>query len=186
MSGQLAAADRATLLKVARDAIAHGLQHQRAPDIDPRDYSPALREHGAAFVTLEIDDELRGCIGTLEAHRPLVVDVARNAFAAAFRDPRFPPLTAREAPRLALHISVLSAPVLLPVRDAADLLAQLRPGIDGLVLSEGARRATFLPSVWEQLPEPREFLAHLLRKGGWPAGYWSPQMRVERYGSETF
>lgn len=178
--------ERELLLALARQAIAHGLAHGRAPAVDPGDFPPALRENGAAFVTLEIADELRGCIGTLEAYRPLVVDVAHNAFAAAFRDPRFPPLAAREQAQLDIHVSVLSPPSPLPVRDEADLLRQLRPGVDGLILAENSRRATFLPSVWEQLPDARDFLAHLKRKGGWPPGYWSAAMRVERYTTESF
>lgn len=182
----LGADDRATLLRVARESIAYGLQHGRAPAIDAGTCAAALREIRATFVTLETGGELRGCIGTLEAHRPLVVDVAQNAFAAAFRDTRFPPLAPREAPALDIHVSVLSAPEPLPVRDGADLLRKLRPGIDGLVLSEGTRRATFLPAVWEQLPQAQDFVAHLLRKGGWPPGYWSAAMRVERYTAETF
>lgn len=182
----LDARDRATLLQVARAAIAHGLETGRAPDLDPRGYPPALRADGAAFVTLESGGDLRGCIGTLEACRPLVTDVAQNAFAAAFRDPRFPPLSPREAPGLDIHVSVLSRPEPLPVRDRADLLRRLRPGIDGLVLSDGARRATFLPSVWEQLPAAADFVDHLLRKGGWPPGYWNATMTVERYTTETF
>jgi uncharacterized protein len=129
---------------------------------------------------------LRGCIGSLEARRPLALDVAENAFASAFRDPRFAPLARAEEPRLDLHISVLSEAEQIPVRSEAELLASLRPGIDGVILSAGARRGTFLPSVWEQLPEPHRFLAQLKRKAGLPADYWSAELRVERYTVEAF
>lgn len=182
----LAAAERATLLGVARDAIHHGLLHGRAPAIDPSRYPAALQAVAASFVTLTRDGELRGCIGTLEASRPLVADVAANAWAAAFRDPRFPPLVAAEEAQLAVHISVLTPPLPLAVRDEAELLSVLRPGIDGLVIAEGARRATFLPSVWEQLPEPADFVRQLKRKAGLPPQHWSATLRLERYQVEEF
>jgi len=178
--------ERATLHAAAREAIAHGLVHG-APPAPPRS-APAgvLGAPGAAFVTLRLDGRLRGCIGTLEAHRPLLVDVAENAFAAAFRDPRFAPVDAHEAGALHVHLSVLGPPEPLACRDEADLLARLRPGHDGLILREGARRATFLPSVWAELPTPQQFLDHLRRKAGLPAGYWSPTLEVLRYETEGF
>ena len=178
--------ERTTLRAVARNAIRHGLAHGRALTVNPADYTAALQQSGASFVTLEILGALRGCIGTLEAHRALVSDVAANAFSAAFRDPRFPPLSAHEESRLDIHISVLGKPEPVPVRSEANLLGMLRPNIDGVVLSEGARRGTFLPSVWEQLPDRRDFLAQLKRKAGLPANYWSDTLRVERYTCEVF
>lgn len=178
--------DRKDLHAIARASIRHGMAYGRPLAINAGELSTALQANGAAFVTLEIGGNLRGCIGTLEAHRFLAVDVAQNAYAAAFRDPRFPPLTRMEEDQVDMHISVLSAPAPLLVRDEADLLRQLRPGVDGLILSEGARRATFLPSVWEQLPDPRKFVAHLKHKAGWPATYWSATIQVERYTSESF
>lgn len=182
----LSETDRTALRALARASIRHGLQQGRALAVDARTLSPALQATGASFVTLEIAGEMRGCIGTLEARRPLAEDVAANAFAAAFRDSRFPPLSAHEESRLDIHVSVLSAPEPMAVRDEADLLRQLRPGIDGLVLEDGARRGTFLPSVWEQLPDPRDFLAHLKRKAGLPPGHWSPTLRVSRYTCQVF
>lgn len=178
--------DRATLREIAAASIRHGLQHGRASSVDPRDYSAALRAPGASFVTLHRQGDLRGCIGSLEAYRPLVADVAENAFAAAFRDPRFAPLHADEVEDLELHISVLSAPMALEFNDEADLLRQLRPGVDGLILSSNGHRGTFLPSVWESLPSPEQFLAHLKRKAGLPADFWSPALRVQRYTTEAF
>lgn len=177
---------RETLREVARWAIQNGLLHGRVLPIDPSEYPAELRQHGATFVTLKRHGSLRGCIGTLEASRPLVVDVAYNAFGAAFRDPRFAPLRTGEMQDLELHLSVLSDPEAFPVRDEADLLARLRPGVDGLILAEGRCRGTFLPSVWEQLPAPVDFVTHLKRKAGLPAHHWSPTLRVERYTVEAF
>ena len=140
----------------------------------------------ASFVTLHRQGELRGCIGHLEGVQPLVVDVAENAFAAAFRDPRFPPLAEPELAGLALHISVLTPATELEFESEQDLVAQLRPGIDGLILQEGAARGTFLPSVWESLPDPHQFLAQLKRKAGLPSDHWSERIRVFRYETEAF
>ncbi|MBI5039720.1 MAG: AmmeMemoRadiSam system protein A [Gammaproteobacteria bacterium] len=182
----LDAASRQRLLQIAHDSIAHGLKNGRPLPIAARDYPDALRVPRASFVTLHEYGELRGCIGALEAHRPLVEDVAYNAFNAAFRDLRFVPLRSEELPRLDIHISVLSPPAPILFSDEADLLAQLRPGIDGLILTAPDHRGTFLPSVWESLPRAEEFLRHLKCKAGLPAGYWSPDIRVERYTTEAF
>jgi len=145
-----------------------------------------LEEPGAVFVTLELNGHLRGCIGSYLARRPLVRDVAENAFAAAFRDPRFPPLSVDELPQLEFHISLLTRPVPLPVNSREELLATLRPGVDGLLLEDPPHRSTFLPQVWESLPDPGEFLDHLLLKGGLPRGYWSPSLRFLRYTVREF
>jgi AmmeMemoRadiSam system protein A len=182
----LAAQDRATLREVAAASIRHGLRHGRPLSVAPGEHAAPLRAPGASFITLHRQDELRGCIGSLEACRPLVTDVAENAFAAAFRDPRFAPLRADELADLDLHVSVLSAPAELAFADEADLLRQLRPGVDGLILSVDGHRGTFLPSVWESLPRPEHFLAHLKRKAGLPADFWSPALRVMRYTTEAF
>ena len=140
----------------------------------------------ATFVTLNKFGELRGCIGHLEAIQPLIADVAENAFNAAFRDPRFQPVTASEFGDLEVHISVLSPPEPMVFTSEADLLRQIRPGIDGLILEDGAYRGTFLPSVWEQLPDPAQFLAHLKMKAGLPPNYWSDTLKVSRYTTESF
>jgi AmmeMemoRadiSam system protein A len=152
-------------------------------EVRPWQFEAALQEPGASFVTLRIDQELRGCTGSLEAVRPLVIDVAQNAFGSAFRDSRFAPLGPEEFPRLDLDISILDSPEPLTVPSEAELLRILRPGRDGLVLEEGGRRATFLPAVWEQLPAPREFVEQLKRKAGLPSDYWSPTLRFFRYGA---
>nr|WP_190275522.1 AmmeMemoRadiSam system protein A [Allochromatium vinosum] len=180
------ATERAILLDIAARSIAHGLAHQRPLDLDPAEYPESLRAIRATFVTLERHADLRGCIGVLDAFRPLVTDVTRNAFAAAFEDPRFPPLRAAEYPELTLKLSVLTPAEPLTFGSEVELLAQIRPGVDGLILSDRGRRGTFLPSVWEQLPNPRDFLDHLKRKAGLPMGHWSDSLRVSRYGTESF
>ncbi len=174
------------MLALARDSIRHGLATGRPLEVDVTAFDPELRKPGASFVTLDAHGRLRGCIGSLEAYRPLVVDVADNAFNAAFRDPRFPPVREDEFEDLRIHVSVLSPPEPLQFRDEADLLAQLRPGVDGLILEDRGRRGTFLPSVWEPLPDRREFLAHLKLKAGLPPDHWSPTLRVWRYTTESF
>ena len=185
-SNSLNGQQRLTLLEVARQSIAHGLRTGWPPRVDPTDYEPALQVKRAAFVTLNKGGRLRGCIGHLEAIQPLVTDVAENAFAAAFRDPRFPPVTAGEFDALEIHISVLSPPEPVDFTSEADLLRQIRPGIDGLILEEGPYRGTFLPSVWEQLPDRHQFLAQLKLKAGLPPDYWSDSIKVFRYATESF
>jgi len=174
-------ASDAALLEVAWSSIHHGLRHGVPLEVRPWQFEASLQELRASFVTLRIGEQLRGCTGTLEASRPLVVDVAHNAFGSAFRDSRFAPLTNEEFPDLDLHISVLDSPERLAVASEEELLRALRPGKDGLVLEEGVQRATFLPAVWEQLPAPREFLRHLKEKAGFPSDYWSPTLRLFRY-----
>jgi len=178
--------DQKTLLLTAARSIAHGLRNGAALPIVLSQFPPSLAAQRATFVTLTINTELRGCIGTLEAYRPLIEDVAANAHAAAFRDPRFYPLSQSEYPLLDIHISVLSEPEPMKVESEADLIAQIRPQIDGLILEDGARRGTFLPSVWESLPDPREFLAHLKHKAGLPLATWPSTLRVWRYTTFSF
>ncbi|MER2529691.1 MAG: AmmeMemoRadiSam system protein A [Candidatus Competibacter denitrificans] len=178
--------DRATLLEVARSSIRWGLEHGQALAVHREDYPETLRPVRATFVTLDIEHRLRGCIGTLAARQPLVQDVAEHAYAAAFDDPRFPELTAREFPRLDVHISVLSPAEPLQFDSENALLAQLRPGIDGLILQFRSHRATFLPAVWENLPDPYVFLAQLKQKAGLPLNFWSPELTAERYTTEYF
>ncbi len=180
------APERALLLDLARAGIQSGWREGRPLRPDPADYPPHLRAPRAAFVTLERHGRLRGCIGSLKPVRPLVVDVAENAYAAAFRDPRFPPLRPEEWEGLHIDISVLGEPRPLPCRDEADLLRQLRPGSDGLILEDGLHRATFLPAVWHSLPDPRDFVRQLKIKAGLPADHWSPGIRVYRYTTESF
>lgn len=185
-SGDLTPAQRAALLRVARDSIEHGLRSGRPLAVTAEAFDAALQATRASFVTLQIRGDLRGCIGHLDASQPLVVDVADNAFAAAFRDPRFPPLRRDEWPDVSVHLSLLTRPEAMRFRDEADLLSQLRPGDDGLALQDGPYRGTFLPAVWESLPDPREFLAHLKRKAGLATNHWSDSVQVMRYRTESF
>lgn len=177
---------REILLDTAWQSIRHGLPHGTALKVRPEQFAPPLCDPGASFVTLHSGGQLRGCIGSLEAFRPLVSDVAENACAAAFRDPRFVAVTQGELADLTLHISVLSAPQALTFASEQDLLQQIRPGIDGLILEENSRRGTFLPTVWESLPDPRQFLQNLKLKAGLPPHYWSDTIRVWRYTTECF
>ena len=172
------------LLQLAGESIRKGLCGETLA-VRADDYPEPLRLLRATFVTLQVDEKLRGCIGTLEARRTLVEDVVSNAYSAAFRDPRFFALTWTEYERLDIHISLLSLPEPVEVASEADLLAQLRPQVDGLIIEEGSYRGTFLPSVWEQLPDPREFLRHLKLKAGLRADYWSSRIRVQRYTAES-
>ena len=169
---------------MARDSIRKGLCGEMLA-VHATDYPEPLRQLRATFVTLHVDEKLRGCIGTLEARQALVEDVVSNAYGAAFHDTRFPALTWPEYKRLDIHISILSPPEPVQFASEADLLAQLRPQVDGLIIEEGAYRGTFLPSVWEQLPEPREFLRHLKHKAGLSPDYWSSSVRVQRYTTES-
>jgi AmmeMemoRadiSam system protein A len=172
------------LLDLAYASIRHGLQERRPLTVALEELAAELVVYRASFVTLEKGGRLRGCIGSLEAWRPMVVDVVENAFAAAFRDPRFPPLRADEAADLAIHLSLLTPAVAMTFSSEADLLAQLQPGVDGLILSEGPCRGTFLPSVWAELPTPQLFLTQLKRKAGLAVDYWSPGMCIWRYTTE--
>lgn len=147
---------------------------------------PWLRRPGACFVTLTTAGALRGCIGSIRAYRPLSEDVTGNASAAAFRDPRFPPLTWVELADTAIEVSVLSPSTPLEVVDEQDALAQLRPGQDGLVLEYAGRRATYLPQVWRSVRDRREFLSHLKLKAGLPPDFWSDQLQLSRYTVTEF
>ncbi len=196
------------LLDLAKSSIQHGLQTGRALKVNLADFPDELKEHRATFVTLHKNHELRGCIGVLEAIRPLAKDIVENAFLAAFKDPRFPPLTDDEFAELEIHLSILTPAEPVSFTSEQDLITQLQPGIDGLILEEpviydlanrheqlppridglilekSRRRGTFLPSVWEQLPEPKQFLRHLKQKAGLAPDYWSENIRIYRYRTE--
>jgi AmmeMemoRadiSam system protein A len=165
------------LLAAARGAIASRFgAAAHMPEMQPW-----MNSHGASFVTLTLAGELRGCIGSLEAHRPLLEDVHWNAVAAAFRDPRFAPLSEVEFARIRVEVSVLSTAEALQFESESHALNKLRPGIDGLILEFGRHRSTFLPQVWETLAEPVSFLAHLKRKAGLSADFWHEEIRLSRY-----
>lgn len=168
---------------LARSTLA---RHFGLPDMPPAVDPENLQKPGACFVTLTRNGELRGCIGSLEAYRPLLDDLRSNALAAALRDPRFRPLGADELPQIAIEVSVLSEPQPLTFTSEADALARLRPSIDGVIFSAGGRRSTFLPQVWEQLPKPVGFLARLKQKAGLPADYWGPDVQLAVYQVRAF
>jgi AmmeMemoRadiSam system protein A len=178
--------EREALLLIAYESIHSGLDTRRPAIIDVAAFPQRLSAKRASFVTLQAEGKLRGCIGTLEPRMSLVEDVSHNAYAAAFQDVRFPPLQPEELATLSLQVSILSAPVPLDIDSETMLLARLSPGIDGLILQEGALRSTFLPSVWESLPEPERFLGHLKLKAGLAAHYWSATIRFWRYTTESF
>lgn len=166
-----------SLLAIARAAISSALGR---PKQAPEDV-PWLQHPGACFVTLTQHHQLRGCIGTLQARRPLLADVKSNAVAAALQDPRFPPLSLAELADTQIEVSLLSPMQALFFKNEAEALSQLRPGTDGVVFEFGHHRSTFLPQVWEQLPQPTEFLAHLKRKAGLAPDFWASTVQLQRY-----
>lgn len=165
------------LLHLARAAIAKELGFV-AHDLPRSDW---LEQLGATFVTLTLNGRLRGCIGSLEAYRPLIDDVRQNAVASAMRDPRFLPLSKAEFAEVVVEVSLLSAPEPIHFSSEADALRQLHPGRDGVILEYGAHRATYLPQVWAQLPDPRSFIAQLKDKAGLPEDFWSHDIRLSHY-----
>lgn len=176
--------EKKIMLGVADKAIQYGLDLQQLLPINPADFPEKLQEAGASFVTLTIAGNLRGCIGSLQAHQPLIVDIAKNAYAAAFCDPRFLPLTTEEYPRIIKHISVLTKPVPMSFINEKDLCRQLCCGVDGLILTDCGYCGTFLPSVWESLPTPELFVKHLKLKAGLPENHWSDTIKIEKYTTE--
>ncbi|MEA3351469.1 MAG: AmmeMemoRadiSam system protein A [Chloroflexota bacterium] len=168
----LTSEERDSLLNLARQALEAGVRGNPLPELNPDKLTQRLRADGAAFITLTKSGQLRGCIGTLEARRPLAEDVREHAIAAALNDFRFPTVRPTELPDIDIEISCLTAPKPLDYADQQDLLARLRPGVDGVVLRDGMRRATFLPQVWEKLPNPVEFLNHLSQKMGASPDLW--------------
>lgn len=171
----------ADLIELVVGTIEHGLTKGEPPQVVAGAFAEDLRVTRATFVTLERENRLRGCIGSVIATRPLVEDVAENAFRAAFRDPRFPPLAVDELEGLGVSLSVLSPMVPMAVDSEAALRNALRPGVDGLLIEDDGRRAVFLPQVWDQLPEPEQFMAHLKQKAGLPQDHWSNAFRAWRF-----
>lgn len=176
--------DQQVCLQIARQSIQYGLENGSALQIITSDYSQHLQQHAASFVTLHKQGQLRGCIGALEAYQPLIKDIAEHAFSAAFQDPRFPRLEKNEYDELEIDISVLGKPEPMKFDSEEDLLQQIRPNIDGLILEFGYNRGTFLPTVWEQLADKKEFLNHLKVKAGLPQNWWDNAVKISRY--ETF
>lgn len=174
------------LLRLARSSIEHGLTHGEPLPIDCAELNRALAAPAATFTTVRLLGELRGCCGALEATGPIATHVTRSAFWAAFRDPRFDPVGRHEFGAIRLEVSVLSPLEPILASSEAELLERLAPGTDGLVIVEGVRRATFLPKVWDTLPDPRQFLDHLKAKCGLPDEYWSERLEFLRYRTTTY
>ncbi len=177
---------RAELVELARASITRGVNFDEPLQLREAELTDHLAEPRATFVTLHLDGELAGCIGSLEAQRPLGRDVAHNAYMAAFRDPRFEPLEADDLDRLTLSISVLSPLREVDVASEAELVELLEPGVHGLLLTCNGRRGTLLPSVWEQCPDPAQFVRHVKHKAGLSMDFWSDEMRAWVYEVEVF
>lgn len=173
------------LLRIARDSIEYYLKHRRPLRVDATSYPEAWQQIRATFVTLQVAGELRGCIGTLEARYPLIIDISKNAVSAATHDTRFDPIRLDEIPILDIHISILNPPEPIDFASEQDLLQKIRPGVDGLILEEGSHHATFLPVVWETMPDPTDFLRALKRKAGLAEDFWSNKIKIRRYTTTT-
>ena len=187
MTDHLLEGEKQTILHLARAAMEYAVLGKKLPPLDINSLTPQLRENGASFVTLTIDNELRGCIGTLEAHQPLAQDVREHAVAAALEDPRFPPVDKNELSRIKLEVSCLTTPSPLEYSSSEDLLRLLRPHVDGVILKKNHRRATFLPQVWEKIPKPEDFLDHLCVKMGARSDLWQyTKLQVYTYQVEEF
>lgn len=182
----ISASEKSELLSLARHSISYFISQRKTLAIDLNNYSERLRQQAASFVTLHSKAKLRGCIGSTTAYQPLAVDVVHHAQAAAFEDPRFPPVTADEHEEITISVSVLTHPEPLNVDDIQQLVDQLEPGVDGLIIKDGFHQATFLPSVWQQLPEPRNFLQHLIRKAGLPVNYAGDNLQAWIYQTIEF
>lgn len=187
MSTSLADGERQTLLRIAREAVEDAVRGRKLPPLEKDSLTPALRENGASFVTLTIRGDLRGCIGALEAYQPLAEDVREHAVSAALEDPRFPPVSESELSRIHIEVSRLTAPKELEYSTSDDLLRKLRSHVDGVILKHGYRKATFLPQVWEKIPDPGEFLEQLCYKMGERGNLWrNTKLQVYTYQVEEF
>ena len=183
---ELTATQQQVLLSLARRSIEHGSRHQQPLAVNLNLYDPPLQQVGCCFVSLHKLGQLRGCIGALSPYQPLARDVARHAYAAAFKDHRFNPVNAEEIPLLHIEISVLTPQTQIKCDSETALLQQLQEGLDGVTLEDKHYRSTFLPAVWEKLPDKVEFLRQLKQKAGMPADYWSSSLRVFRYRTLSF
>jgi AmmeMemoRadiSam system protein A len=187
MGDQLTQEEKQILLRLARSALENGVRRNPLSPVENASLTPALRAEGASFVTLTIHGNLRGCIGALEPYQPLVDDVREHAVAAALEDYRFPPVQEDELVNINIEVSRLTMPVLLEYLDSDELLKKLRPGVDGVILKDGFRRATFLPQVWEKISGPAEFLENLCHKmGASPDAWRRKHLEVLVYQVEEF
>ena len=187
MEDRLTSEEKQALLQLARRTIEQCVRGGELPALEPEGMTPRLKERGASFVTLTIRGQLRGCIGALEPYQPLVDDVREHALAAALEDPRFPPVMPEELEQIEIEVSRLTLPQRLEYSTEADLLMRLRPNIDGVILRDGMSRATFLPQVWEKIPNTAEFLDNLCMKMGAMPGTWRKKhLEVQTYQVEEF
>lgn len=187
LEDKLTLEEKQTLLRLARDAMERGVKGEKLSPLDRSVLPPHLREPGASFITLTVHGELRGCIGALEAHQPLAEDVREHAIASALEDPRFPPVREEELNSIQIEVSRLTRPTPLEYRDAQDLLSKLHPHVDGVILRYGFHRATFLPQVWEKIPDSARFLDNLCYKMGVNSDLWrSKHLDVLTYQVEEF
>ena len=187
MEDELTLEEQKILLRLAREAMEHGVKHEKLPTLDVSFLTPRLREDGTSFITLTVRGQLRGCIGALEPYQSLAEDVRQHAVAAALEDPRFPAVSERELNRIQIEVSRLTLPVPLEYKDADDLLSKLRPHVDGVVLRDAFQRTTFLPQVWEKIPDPVEFLNNLCYKMGASPDLWRKKhLDVLTYQVEEF
>lgn len=187
MKQKLSEVEQKVLLQIARDTIEKSVQGQSLPDLSKSNLSPNLQLDGASFVTLTINGNLRGCIGTLEAYQPLAIDVQEHAVAAALHDPRFPRVLPKELGKIEIEVSVLTPKQILKYDRPLDLVQKIRPGIDGVVLQDGFLKATFLPQVWDQLEQPEIFLSHLCAKMGASSDLWRKKiLQVFTYQVQEF
>lgn len=181
---KLTGEEQEVCLQVAKKSIKYGLLHRTPLQLNLSEYSDVLQQELSSFVTLHKNGKLRGCIGALEAYQPLIKDISQHAYAAAFQDPRFPALQDNEYDQIDVEISILSKPEKMTFTNEEDLLQQIRADVDGLIIEYGDNRGTFLPSVWEQLPDKNEFLIHLKMKANLAKDWWNDEVKISRY--ETF
>lgn len=187
MQEKLTIAEQNVLLRLAREAMERGVKGEGLPPLDETLLTPNLREEGSSFITLTEHGQLRGCIGSLEPYQSLADDVREHAVAAALQDPRFPPVSKEELNGIKIEVSRLTRPILLEYKDANDLLAKLCPHVDGVILRDGFHRATFLPQVWEKIPDRAEFLSNLCYKMGADPNLWrNKHLDVLTYKVEEF
>ena len=177
---------RKPLLDIAQQSVRHGIKTGNCPNVEVVSFPHPMRTHRRTFVSVHTGGSLRGCVGSLAPNNPLIADVVQNAFRAAFEDKRFKPLTEADLADTKISVSVLSTPRAMAFRNEADLVAQLQPDTDGLILQDGNKRGIFLPIVWEQISEPQQFLRHLKNKAGLPLDHWSDGLKVWRYSTESF
>jgi AmmeMemoRadiSam system protein A len=187
MDDKLTLEEKQLLLKLARQSLEAGVRGTPLPALDPDELSPSLKAEGASFVTLTVHGDLRGCIGALQPYQSLAEDVREHAVAAALEDPRFPKVRENELAKIQIEVSRLTIPTPLEYKDAGELLTKLRPGVDGVILRDGFRRATFLPQVWEKIPDAASFLGNLCYKMGASPDTWKRKhLEVLIYQVEEF